>query len=116
MPAIRQFTACRKDHGKEAAFWLNWHPDLHGFVVAAGGDAPAVWRPCYRLHFAAMSAMGEDVCPTRGIPYLHRFIVVARRYARTVWRPCYCRDGQAMPAIGEKMAPGGRFPDLHGAV
>ena len=42
-------------------------PHLHGSFYATGGDVPAIWRPCDRLHRRDVLIVREDMLSSEAI-------------------------------------------------
>jgi len=64
-------------------------PDLHGFIAASGGDAPAIGRPRHTIDKTAVASIEKQLTAIRRVPDLHGLIIAGRGDTLAIGRPRY---------------------------
>src|SRR5712692_388479 len=91
-------------------------PELHGFIVAAGGDSLAIKRPRHSVQHVSMAAIRKEQLTCSCLPDLYRFIGTGGCYVRAIGRPRHSSHGIGMAAIAEDVATVDGFPQAHGLI
>ena len=92
-------------------------PDLHGTILATGGDECSIGGPGETPDEPTVAFIHEEHFSSTGIPDLHGRIKARRGDVAIVGRPLHVTDNVVMVLIGDEMLSGDSIPDLdHGGI